>query len=294
MLPLRPIEEALASLQSEAHAKGLYLNLHQKSQLPEVVAGDERRVRQIMTALVGNAIRFTDKGGVDVALSYDTSSNALSICVNDSGCGVSPEELPRIFQRSPPGGDLHGRIAPGFGIGLSVVQQLVDLMGGRIDIESVLNKGTKVTLHFPAEVMSSPATPNKAATASPEGKAAPLRILVAEDNDANQKILRGLLTAAGYLVTIVADGQAAVDAVAGQSFDVVLMDIMMPVMDGGTATRIIREREKSAGALPIVALTAHARFGDRESFLASGFTDYLPKPLDIEALFSVLQRHTVR
>jgi CheY-like chemotaxis protein len=179
----------------------------------------------------------------------------------------------------------------GSGLGLAISKQLVGMMGGMIRVDSKLGEGS--TFHFTiAAAVALPPSPDRA-----EPIAAPnrrLRVLVAEDNPAMQEILRALLEAGGHQLTIVTDGRDAVAMAASQTFDVILMDVMMPMMDGLTAAQRIRELGGRGGGIPIIALTANALVGDRDRYLAAGMTDYLSKPIDVAALFAALGRAVAR
>lgn len=176
-------------------------------------------------------------------------------------------------------------------MGLAISRQLVGLMGGAIEVDSKLGKGSAFRFTITAPEVLTPSPERIEALAAPDKS---LRVLVAEDNAAMQQILRALLEAGGHQITVASDGRSAVAMAASQTFDVILMDVMMPMMDGPTAAQRIRELGGRAGGIPIIALTANALVGDRDRYLAAGMTDYLSKPIDAEALFAALGRVVAR
>lgn len=264
---------------------GVELTLRVGPEVPQWVNADEDRVRQILTNFVGNAVKFTEAGQIAIEVGYRADDGSLLISVRDTGIGISAETCKRLFGRFVQADASTTRRFGGTGLGLSICRQYADLMGGRIGVESEEGRGSRFWFEVPAptqrEASPAPGEPEMA-----EGRC--LRLLVAEDNPTNQRVIAALLTSFGHSFTLVPDGEQAVAAVSSGDFDAILMDIQMPVMDGPTATRRIRALGGRAGMLPIIALTANAMPGHRSEYLAAGMTDYLSKPIDLRALHAAL------
>jgi signal transduction histidine kinase/CheY-like chemotaxis protein len=287
-----------------AEQKGLDLVARIASDVPSTVSGDPVRLQQVLANLVANAITFTDRGGIVLELREDSrvdDSTLLHFLVRDTGVGVPAEKHARIFE---PFSQADGSIARRFGgtgLGLTISATLVHLMGGRIWLDS--EPGAGATFHFttPLNIAALPqaAEPRSDATgraavrrpARPASPAArPARVLLAEDNIVNQHVAVGLLAQRGHQVTVAANGREALEALERDTFDLVLMDVQMPELDGLETTQIIRQREAgSPRHLRIVAVTAHAMATDRERCLAAGMDGYLPKPIDPALLFAVVE-----
>jgi CheY-like chemotaxis protein len=249
--------------------------------------GDARRLRQVLTNLVGNAIKFTDTGKIAVSVSYDADRQVARFAVRDTGAGIAEDTIGKVFDQFFQADSSTTRRHGGSGLGLAISKQLVGMMGGAIQVDSKLGEGSAFHFTIAAPVALPPSTERVEPLAAPDKS---LRVLVAEDNPAMQQILRALLEAGGHQLIVVSNGRDAVAMAASQSFDVILMDVMMPVMDGPTAVLRIRELGGRAGGIPIIALTASALVGDRDQYLAAGMTDYLSKPIDVAALFAALGR----
>lgn len=287
---LRPTLDLLAQTAAD---KGLRLLRHISPDAPEALVGDAAHLRQVLVNLIGNAIKFTHTGEValhvDAAepLPKDTGHARLRFTVSDSGIGIPENKLQAIFE---PFGQLDDARFAGTGLGLSISSKLVQLLGGRLDVQSTPGKGSRFS--FEAEFRLD--TDKRECSREERGPRAtsPLRILVAEDNDINRLVAEELLRNMGHHVLAVADGRQAVEALSHERFDVVLMDVRMPGMDGLEATRIIRRAPPPGvdSRVPIVALTAQALAGDREKLLEAGMDDYLPKPFDPAALEATLSR----
>jgi len=272
---------------ARANERAIVLDADIPRDLPAWIHGDARRVRQVLTNLVGNAIKFTQSGAIRVAVTYEPDMQRAKFAVSDTGLGMTPETISRLFSQFYQADTSPTRPYGGSGLGLAICKQLVELMGGEIWVESAIGKGSTFWFTVRAPVAEAPGveTPYEAAPSIP-----PLRILIVEDNPANQKILATLLGAEGHSLAIADNGQDGVARAASEEFDLVLMDVMMPVMDGLAATRRIRELGGRAGGIPIIAMTANALLGDRDRYLAAGMTDYISKPLDIVALFRAIAR----
>jgi signal transduction histidine kinase/ActR/RegA family two-component response regulator len=273
----------------QAELKGLSLSLELGPDLPRRVQSDATRLRQVLVNLLGNAIRFTARGGVRVVASR-APSDRLAISVVDTGPGLSAEQLPRIFEPFVQGDSSTTRTHGGTGLGLTISAALVELMGGSLSVDSAPGTGSTFRVELP--IGEPQADTTAAARAEPATAAGPpggLRVLVAEDGPDNQRLIRALLERLGCRVEIVAHGEAALERLAAdaKSFDAVLLDMQMPVMDGYATARELRRRGLE---LPIIALTAHALAEERARCLTAGCTDYLSKPIDRPALADCLAR----
>jgi signal transduction histidine kinase/CheY-like chemotaxis protein len=284
----RMLEATVSLFEPRAMEKGITLSLAMNAEPPDLLHGDELRLRQILYNLVGNAIKFTEKGGVEVRLAAAVktpSGTTLTIEVRDTGCGIPADRLPAIFDRFTQADSFPTRSHQGTGLGLAIVRQLVEAMGGAIEVHSTVDSGSTFTISLPLEGAKLNAEPGTA-DAGTRDTGRPLSVLVAEDNPVNQLFLRRTLEKLGHIPTCVPDGSQALDALRAAAFDCVLMDIQMPRMDGSEATR--RIRQDLGLAVPVIALTAHAMQGDREKYLTQGFDDYLAKPVTIKELERVL------
>ncbi len=310
-LLLAPVEFALRdelhrivqTMNPSAQKKNLRLNLYLAPELPEVVIGDSGRLRQVLINLIGNAIKFTPTGSVSVRVALDrdnhngsdhssrlNSYRILHFQVSDTGIGIPADKLSAIFLPFEQAENSMSRRFGGTGLGLTISARLVELMGGRIWAESQLGQGS--TFHFTVELevstrrLSSLELPTKTLPTTRS-----LRVLLAEDNPINQRVALGMLEILGHQTTLATNGQEVLDALERQSFDVILMDVQMPNMDGITTTKLIREREQtSTSRVPIIALTAHAMQGDRERFLAAGMDAYISKPVRLEEMRRALAK----
>ena len=280
-------------VRGETDAKSLRLRSIIDDDAEDLLMGDSVRLEQVLLNLTNNAVKFTPTGGelaIRVRREEAPAAHArLRFEVEDSGIGMSEEQVRRLFTPFSQGDSSATRRYGGMGLGLAVGRRLVGMMGGELVCESREGEGSifSFTLTFPlAQAYSA-----EAVTEAPqeENTLQGLRVLLAEDNDINQMIAEELLQAKGVDVRIVGTGQEALDALEKESFDVVLMDIQMPVMDGLTAALRIRSRPEYA-ELPIIAMTAHAMTGDREISLDSGMNDHITKPIDPELLYAVLER----
>ena len=264
--------------------------------VPSRVKGDEQRFRQVLINLMGNAERFTDSGEIEIQVFIDeeTSDRVLiHTSIRDTGIGIAERELETIFEPFRQSDGTSTRKYGGTGLGLSICKQLSNMMKGNVWAESRLFEGS--TFHFTAW-FEKKQPPLKLEKKDPEisPKENPVRILIAEDNKVNQKLIKMMLTKAGFQVDIAANGQEAVDKLQErpENFDLVLMDIQMPVKDGFEATKAIREA--GFDNLPIIAITAHAMKGYREKCLASGMDDYATKPIKKNEIIPIIERQLKR
>jgi two-component system, cell cycle sensor histidine kinase and response regulator CckA len=287
------INSIQGAFMNEAARKGLVIAYHLDPALPQMVTGDSVRLRQILFNLVGNAIKFTEQGEVKVRVYPENTkgnSDCFDLCldVSDTGIGIETDRLEPIFEPFTQADGSLTRKYGGTGLGLSIVKRLVELMGGTVEIKSQAGVGTTVGFRVPAKA-SAEEQPVAEKTSPTVASSVELKILLAEDDSSNQFVAKRMLEKQGHEVTCVATGREALVLLERETFDVILMDVQMPEMDGTEATKEIRKDERFRG-LPIVALTAHAMAGDRERFLESGMDGYLSKPIDMEELKAVLSR----
>jgi signal transduction histidine kinase/ActR/RegA family two-component response regulator len=285
------VDGANRTMSASAQRKGLALSWDVDPRIPDTLVGDESRIRQVLLNLVGNAIKFTDAGFVRVAVEMEPAPDGSLIAhfsVRDSGPGIAREKQKIIFEAFRQADGSTTRKYGGSGLGLAISTGLVDLMGGRIWVESQPGQGS--TFHFtsPFRLAAAP-LPLPSTPAGNGTECAPLSILVAEDNVVSQKLVGALLRERRHTVTIAANGGAVLSLVEQQPFDLILMDIQMPEMDGLQATAEIRRREGRTGnRIPIVAMTAHAMAGDRERCLEAGMDGYIAKPIHPGELMALI------
>jgi CheY-like chemotaxis protein len=265
------------------------------------VSGDPTRLRQVVTNLLGNALKFTEGGTVTLSGACVPGPEGdrrpwIQVTVQDTGIGMSPAQMAQLFQRFTQADASTTRRFGGSGLGLVISKHLVDLMGGSIHVQSVPGQGSTFRFEVPLQEALDPAPGPAGPTALPEPRASTAvprkgRVLVAEDHEINQIVVRSMLERLGMTVTLANDGAEAVEAVRAQPFDLVLMDCQMPEMDGFQATMAIRAMTGDVGRVPIIALTANALSEDRQRCTDAGMDDYLAKPVTGAALAAMLQRH---
>jgi two-component system, sensor histidine kinase and response regulator len=284
--------------------KGLWLRVEVAADVPATVQGDALRLRQVLVNLVTNAVKFTERGGVTVSVAATPAPDdriGLRFAVRDTGIGLDEAQRRRLFQAFAQADPTITRRYGGTGLGLAICKSLVELMEGEIGVESRPGAGSTFwfTARFgPAEAQTTDrpaarAVPRVPPPAAPPALDAGARILLVEDHRLNQEVAIGLLEELGLRATVVADGQRALDALRARPFDLVLMDVQMPVMDGLTATRRLRA-DPALRALPVIAMTAGALAGDREACLAAGMNDVVTKPIDPDDLRRALARWLAR
>ncbi len=290
----RTIEGAISILRPRAQDKALALTLTMEKDVPPVVCGDPGRVRQIVLNLLSNAIKFTDEGSIHVSvrtLTQDESTTVVRIEVADTGIGIAEPVRRRLFSRFVQADSSIKRKYGGTGLGLAISKQLCELMDGEIGVDSEEGQGSTFWFTLPfAHGLADHIEAPQDGPAPAVKPCQPLTILLAEDNVVNQQVIGAILSKLGHSYTVAANGADAVRRLQEQKYDLVLMDIEMPEMDGVMATRIIRVLPGSVARVPIVALTANAMAGDREQYLAAGITDYVSKPVDVESLVRAIER----
>jgi len=264
--------------------------------------GDPVRLRQVLMNLASNAVKFTSQGSVRLSLSWrealpgpagGAARVEVSLTVTDTGIGMDQSTVARLFTRFMQADPSSTRRFGGTGLGLSIAQELARLMGGQVTVQSRPGEGSSFSL-----VLSFAVAPELSADAAQEGElefaptqeAVRLQILAAEDDEINRMVLSGFIAPHGHALTLVGDGVEAVEAVRNGAFDIVLMDVMMPNMDGVQATRAIRALPPPLCEVPVIALTANALAGHREAYIEAGMDDYVSKPISRAALYSAIER----
>jgi signal transduction histidine kinase/HPt (histidine-containing phosphotransfer) domain-containing protein len=294
------LDDTLKVFQWRARDKGLELNVRRDTDVPDRLVGDPGRLRQVLVNLVGNGIKFTDRGEVSATVlsAEDTADGAvrLHFSVRDTGIGIPEDKQDVIFRAFEQADGSTTRKYGGTGLGLAITQRLVQMMGGRLWVESRSGQGS--AFHFTtvfgladAATVRLPegATVLEPCPPTPSSSLPPLDVLLVEDGMVNRKLATLLLEKKGHRVTLACNGKEALAALEQHLFDVVLMDLQMPEMGGLEATAIIREREKGTGQrTPIIALTAHALRGDEDRCLAAGMDGYVSKPIQPACLWEVL------
>jgi PAS domain S-box-containing protein len=282
---------AHATFEGVAQAKGLTLALTIAPRAGGRYLGDAARVRQVLANLISNALKFTVTGGATIAI--DRTRRGLVIRVSDTGIGIPADRIGKLFHKFEQADASTTRRFGGTGLGLAICRELTELMGGDVTAKSRINKGTTFTVVLPLRKLAETVAPAEEAVQADtrEIDAGPIRVLAAEDNKVNQLVLRTLLNQAGIDPLIVDDGRAAVEAWEQGDWDVILMDVQMPVMDGPAATRIIRQREAAAGRklTPIIALTANVMSHQVRDYELAGMNGWVAKPIEVGALFASLE-----
>lgn len=298
------IASVIDSFGTNVRPKEIELGFHVDRDIPASLRGDSNRLRQILNNLLSNAIKFTSKGEVwlrAVRVKETASETIISFEVRDTGIGIAPDVQARLFQPFVQADQSTSRRFGGTGLGLVISAQLVEQMGGTLGLESALGKGSNFHFKLPFE-KSAPIAQPSASGATYDGDLAPtpqvldplhaqrkeLRVLVVEDNVTNQALIRQQLDALGYSLRMADDGSRALEILAKERFDVVLMDCELPGLDGYEATAEIRKRGRNGKNLKIIALTAHVGENQRERCLAAGMNGYLSKPIRLQTLADTL------
>jgi CheY-like chemotaxis protein len=284
------------TLEFVAREKGLHLSVYVHPEVPDQLIGDPHRLRQVLLNLINNGVKFTKFGSVRVQARLEQQQDgeaAIRFDVADTGIGLSREEQKLIFEPFRQADGSVTRKYGGTGLGLAICARLVELQGGSMSVISVKGEGSTFSFNIRCGICSEPGLDPQKRPAEALRRGAPLerlKILLAEDNRVNQLLVVRLLQARGHQVVVVGDGRAALDAAEQQSFDLILMDIQMPEMDGLEATRLLRERQRNGLRVPpIIAMTAHAMKGDRDKCMEAGMTGYISKPIQPEQLFEHME-----
>lgn len=304
------LEESISILSTKINEKGLKINKVIENNAFLFLKGDPKRIRQVVINLLGNAVKFTEKGSITVNVATkekDVDLFEVLVSVKDTGIGIPSNQVDFLFEPFSQADNSHTRKYGGTGLGLAICKEFVSIMGGKIGVDSrngegsnfyftmILGKGNRDKILQPdqfgklnKEIAGGGSERGKSSVTKEErGR---FKLLLAEDNFINQKVALRILSEAGYNAEPVMNGKEAVDAIAEKEYDLILMDVQMPEMDGYTATREIRKAEHSRKSVPIIAITAHALLGDKEKCLEAGMDDYLSKPINAEALVTTLDK----
>lgn len=287
---LAMLDSVSAGPTAAAAAKGLRFNLEISPELGRTAIGDGHRIAQVINNFLSNAIRFTETGGIDFKVVPEPGG--ITIAVTDTGIGIPQDKVDQIFRPFEQADISTTRRYGGTGLGLAICQRLADAMDGRITVESTPGGGSTFAFSVPLAFAGCVESTDVSAAENDSSIRISARVLVAEDNEVNAQLLETMLTRRGYAVTVVGDGQAAIDAVTSDpGFDIALLDIHMPVMDGLQVTSRIRAMPPPLGSMPIIALTADALHRNRAQYDGSGLTDFLTKPIDWHALDRAIAQH---
>ena len=293
--PAQIVADVASLLRVRAEEKGIRLVVRYRTPIPTQIVSDPTRLRQALVNLVGNAIKFTPSGRVQIDVRYEPEREMLTFRVQDTGIGIPPQKLESLFHAFEQADSSTSRQYGGTGLGLAITKRLAALMGGDCTAESRVGQGSTFTFTCrapmaegasQAEVVGEAERRKRPEDSTPVTAPLGARILLAEDGPDNQRLISLLLRKGGADVEVVENGQQAVERLQREAFDLVLMDMAMPLMDGYEATRLIREMGLE---LPIVALTAHAMHGERERCLRAGCTEYLTKPISREELIATIR-----
>ncbi len=285
------VEEVVKTYSFRVEEKGLELFYTMDSSIPQFLIGDPNRLKQIINNFLSNAVKFTKEGSVCLSvkkISKKEDEVELKFTVSDTGIGIAQENIGQLFQSFNQIEQTFTKRYGGTGLGLVISKNLVELMGGKIGVESEQGKGS--TFYFVLKFAKSSSNEMKAIQISELSKVKrQLQILVAEDDIFNQKVIEKMLHERGHLVTLVKNGIEVLKAYDSKEFDIILMDIQMPEMNGLEAMQRIRKKEENGKRTPIVALTAYTLKGDRERFIMAGMDEYVPKPIDMNQLYYVIE-----
>ncbi|WP_165837485.1 PAS domain-containing hybrid sensor histidine kinase/response regulator [Zavarzinia aquatilis] len=299
--PNEVLDGIAAVWESQANRKGLEFFVTNDLRGISTLIGDPDRLRQILVNLVSNAVKFTSSGFVALRVKREAAMGdkiVLRFEIKDSGIGIAEDVQPRLFRKFEQADAATARTYGGSGLGLAICRQLTEMMGGHIGLVSAPGRGSTFWITLPFDVVEDEEQVGRklrdqagnADVVSEVSNDKPLNILVAEDHPYNQKLMLARLGSAGHRVSIANDGAEALAKAKAEIFDIILMDVRMPVMDGIQATAAIRTLPSPHGTVPIIAVTAHAMRGDRERYIEAGMDDYISKPVDFGALFQIVQK----
>jgi len=276
------VDSVVSTLWLQANGKGLYLNVNMDSNIAQQYHGAPDRIRQVLTNLIGNAIKFTAQGGVNVDVSVNTKQE-LEVCIRDTGIGMTAEQLDTVFDAFAQADASVNRRFGGTGLGTTISKQLVELMGGVISVQSIFGSGTSFTFTFPAHPAHNDAENESVIT---KVDIPPLNMLLVDDIQQNLDLLTILMRRQGHTITTARDGQQALLRMQSDAIDIVLMDVQMPIMDGLSAARARREQEleQNLAHIPLIALTASVLPEDKKAAFDAGMDGFANKPVDVELL----------
>ena len=290
-------DQLIKAMTPKAREKKLTLSAMVYDTVPDHLVADWARVRQVLTNLIGNALKFTDQGSVTVTVRLDNESRAerramLRFTVADTGIGIPADRREAIFEAFSQADGSTTRKYGGTGLGLTISRRLVELAGGKLWLDTTVPRGSTFHFTLPVDIAERGGSAEAAMPvgAKPATAAPTLRVLIAEDNVVNQRLAVRLLEKMGHTVRLVSTGREALKATEDERFDVAFIDVQMPEMDGFEVTAQVRQREQPGGRLPIIAMTAHAMVGDRERCLQAGMDGYVAKPIDAESLAAEIRR----
>jgi len=286
------LQEIFDLLSTKIESKNLVFCLELDKEVPNYILGDYLRLKQILINLINNAVKFTSEGTITIGIKLkqlEQERIKLHFAIQDTGVGIPAQVIPILFNAFTQANGSTTREFGGTGLGLTICKQLVTMMQGDIWVESKLNQGSifNFTAWFGVQIEQDNSPPNIIVTPSTQNNLHGIQILLVEDNLINQQIVQEMIEAEGVFVSIANNGKKAVEMVATNNFDAILMDIQMPELDGYEATKLIRKHHNK---IPIIAMTANAMTGDREKCLAVGMNDYISKPIDDNLLFAVLEK----
>lgn len=294
----KTVEEVIKMLRFKSNQKDLYLKYNISNKIPSHLIGDPLRIKQILINLINNAIKFTSNGGITVNCELESitlKKAKLKFSVSDTGIGISEEARNRLFQSFSQADASTTRKFGGTGLGLAISKSLSEMMHGEIGVDSVEGKGSSFWFTIRLELASESTLKDNADTDKGEVVSKDLNILVAEDNSINQRVAKFIIEKLGHKLDIAENGSVALEKFIEGTYDLILMDIQMPIMDGLEATKAIRAYELENNiekGIPIVALTANTMKGDKEKFLSSGMNDYIGKPFKASELSQLIYRIT--
>jgi len=283
------VSQVITMLEPKAEEKGLLLISEIDENIALSLIGDPYRINQVLINMVNNAIKFTDKGYIRLRVNLTETVNdtqTIVISIEDTGVGIDEEFIGKIYNNFSQEDETVVRKFGGTGLGMSITRQLMELMGGRIEVKSKKNYGTTIVLTFHLKVSSRRVIVKKNAAKTDTSHIANAKVLLVEDNELNSLLAYTILTQYGAIVTNAENGAIAIEYLHKNKYDIVLMDVQMPVMDGITATRIIREEMKSD--IPVIALTANAIKGKMEEYMKAGMNDYIAKPYNEDKMIAVI------
>lgn len=288
---IKTVDSVISLMSSRAADAGLWLTFQRPPELPRFLNGDVGRLRQVLLNLISNALKFTTQGGVTVTVDIvapASESILLRFTVLDTGIGIEDSARARLFQPFSQADNSISRRFGGSGLGLSICKKIVEMQGGRIDVDSTPDVGSRFWFELPFRPSLASEQTLQAYAVAPEAGLPCLDILLAEDNPVNQRVAKSLLQKAGHRVEVAHNGIEAIEALRARSYDAVLMDMHMPGMDGLDATRLIRQMDGPAAQVPIIALTAAGALTDIQLCMDAGMNFFLVKPFRMERLRSIL------